>query len=258
MTVLSPERFDREDDETRLLARFSTQAPRIPWDVFHRDIFRWKQGEHIGLIGPTGQGKTTLMLNLMPLHPYTVAFATKPADETMDALVNSGWVKMEAWRSLNPKQFPRRVLWPDARDLDSEARQQAVFLDAFRRIYREGAWTVAIDEDWYIENVLRLSRPVRTYLLQARSLKISLVIAAQRPAWIAREAYSSATHLFFWRNNDRTDLERLSGIGWLNADLIKRLVASLEAHQFLYVNTRTGIMCRSRCPEVRLGNRRGG
>jgi energy-coupling factor transporter ATP-binding protein EcfA2 len=258
MSTAFMEKFDREGEDSRLLARFSVDAPRIPWDIFTKDIFQWRQGEHVGLIGPTGQGKTTLMLNVLPLHPYTVAFATKPADETMDALVNSGWVKLESWRALNPKQFPRRVLWPDARDLDSEARQQAVFLDAFRKIYREGAWTVAIDEDWYLENVLRLSRPIRTYLLQARSLRISLVIAAQRPAWIAREVYSSATHLFFWRNNDRTDLERLSGIGWLNADLIKRLIASLEPHQFLYVNTRTGIMCRSRCPDVSLGNRKGG
>src|SRR4051812_13439795 len=142
MSTAFMEKFDREGEDSRLLARFSVDAPRIPWDIFTHDIFQWKQGEHVGLIGPTGQGKTTLMLNVLPLHPYTVAFATKPADETMDALVNSGWVKMDSWRSLNPKQFPRRVLWPDARDLDSEARQQAVFLDAFRKIYREGAWTV--------------------------------------------------------------------------------------------------------------------
>lgn len=240
----------RNDDV--MLARFATEAPRIPWDIFIRETFHWKQGEHVALIGPTGQGKTTLMLNLLPLHPYTVAFATKPEDETMRSLIAAGWEKLDYWRPLDPRRYPRRVLWPNARDLNSEPRQKAVFYDAFGRIYREGGWTVALDETWYLENILGLRKAVQTYLLQSRALSISLVIASQRPAWISVETYSSSSHLFFWRNNDETDLRRLGGIGYLSADLIRTIVSRLERHQFLYINSRTGEMCRSRCPAVRV------
>lgn len=241
------------DDETTRMARLASEAPRIPWDKFTRDILKWRAGEHFGLIGPTGLGKTTMMLNLLPLHPYVVVFATKPADKTMDALIqNGGYLKIAKWESLDPYQFPRRVLWPNARDLNSEVRQREVFHDAFSKIYREGNWTVALDETWYIDNILKLESDIKTYLLQARSLGISLVTATQRPAWVPREIYTSCTHLMFWRVNDETDLRSLSGIGWRSAELIKNAVSNLEMYQSLYVNTRTGFMCRTRCPDVQL------
>lgn len=243
-------------DETARLAKLSTEAPRVPWDVFIRDILSWKPGEHFGLIGPTGLGKTTMLVNLLPLHPYVVVFATKPRDATMDRLVNTGYVRLSRWKSLDPEQYPRRVLWPDASRLDSHELQREVFLDAFERIYREGAWTVALDETWYMDNVLKLEGPIKTYLLQARSLGISLVTATQRPAWVPREIYTSCTHLMFWRVNDRTDLQSLSGIGWRSADLIADAVANLDLFQALYVNTRTGFMCRTRCPRVPMGEGR--
>lgn len=241
---------DARTDETMRLARMSTEAPRVPWDRFTREIFRWQHGEHVGLIGPTGQGKTTLLVNVLPLHPYVVVFATKPRDKTMDGLINSGYLRIKTWESLDAQQFPRRVLWPDASRLDSNEVQRTVFHDAFQRIYREGGWTVALDETWYMDNVLKLESDIKTYLLQARSLGISLVSATQRPAWVPRELYTSCTHLFFWRVNDETDLRSLSGIGWRSGELIRDTVANLDQFQVLYVNTRTGQMCRTRCPNI--------
>jgi hypothetical protein len=240
-------------DEARLnrrLARVSVEAPRVPWHVFRSNVLQWKAGEHFGLIGPTGGGKTTMLLNLLPMHPFVTVFATKPRDETMDSLINTGYVKMDAWKSLDPMQFPRRVLWPNATSLGSEVEQERVFRHAFDAIYREGGWTVAIDETWYMTNILNLGRAIKTYLLQARSLRISLICATQRPVSIPVEVYDQSTHLMFWRDNDERNLSRIAGISYLSADLIRHLVAGLESHQVLYINTRTGQMVRTRCPDV--------
>lgn len=231
-------------------ARMSQMVPRVPWDKFLTDKFVWKQGEHVALIGPTGQGKTTFLMNLLPLHPYVTVFATKPRDETMEELVSRGYYPMKRWQSLDPKKFPRRVLWPDATSLDSDQKQREIFHDAFARIYREGGWTVAIDELWFIINKLKLAEDVKTYLLQARSLGISLLAATQRPAWVPVEVYDQSTHLFFWRDNDETNLRRLSGISFRSADLIRSVVSDLERFQVLYVNTRTGEMLRTRSPKT--------
>lgn len=239
---------DRRTPENAMLARISMEAPRVPWDVFLRDHFRWGVGEHVGMIGPTGQGKTTLLTQVLPLHPYVTVFATKPRDDSMEALIASGYVRLERWESIPAVRMPRRVLWPPARNLDSEVTQRAVFHDAFARIYREGGWTVAIDELWYLVNKLNLGNEVKTYLLQARSLGISLVIASQRPAFIPVEVYDQSTHLFFWRDNDEVNLKRLSGISWRSADMIRYLIANLDRYQVLYVNTRTGAMVRTRAP----------
>jgi hypothetical protein len=85
--------------------------------------------------------------------------------------------------------------------------------------------------------------------LQSRSLGISLVASTQRPAWVPRELYTSATHLFFWRTNDETDLKSLSGIGFRSARLISEIVANLDQYETLYINTRTGRMCRTKVPK---------
>lgn len=236
------------DAETRRLATLSNSAPRIPWDKFVKQL-HWKQGEHFSLIGPTGLGKTTMLMNLLPLHPYVVVFATKPRDSSMDKLINAGYLKMERWRSLDPKEYPRRVLWPNAMAMDSRELQKDVFHHAFEKIYREGNWTVALDETWWIDNELNLGSDIKVYLLQARSLGISLLAATQRPAWVPRELYTSSTHLMFWRTNDETDLRSISGIGWRSAEIIKSTVADLDLFQVLYVNTRTGYMARTKCPE---------
>lgn len=237
------------DFEARKFARLSNDAPRVPWDVFVRNL-DWRQGEHFGLIGPTGQGKTNMLINLLPLRQYIVVVATKPKDDTMDALAEHGYRIMRAWENVSAKKYPRRILWPDATTLESEETQRVVIHDAFAKIYRAGGFTIAIDELWYIVNVLNLGKDVKTFLLQGRSLGISLIMATQRPAWVPLEVYDQSTHLMFWRDNDETNLRRISGISYRSADLLRSIIPDLDRHQVLYVNTRTGDMMRTRPPHI--------
>lgn len=236
------------DAHTSWQARISKDAPRLPWDVFVRQNFTWKQGEHVALIGPTGQGKTTLLMHLLPYQPYTVVFATKPRDISMERLIDTGYLRMEKWETLSPDRAPKRVLWPSAADIDSNITQAAIFRDAMARIYREGGWTVVVDEGWIFVNELGLKKEVKVYLMQGRSLGISLVFATQRPVDVPLEVYDQSTHLFFYRDNDERNLSRISGISYRSSDLIRNLVANLEQYQVLYINTRTGKMCRTRVP----------
>lgn len=231
-------------------ATLSTEAPRIPWNKFVSEHFNWVSGEHVALIGPTGQGKTTMLMNILRIPTFVVVFATKPRDKTMDELLSLGYLKISRWQSIPAVEEPRRVLWPDARKLNSAETQKEVFEDAMARIYLEGGWTVAIDELWFFINELKMGQQVKTYLLQARSLGISLVVATQRPAWVPLEIYDQSTHLFFWRDNDETNLRRISGISYKSSSIIREIVANLDQYQVLYINTRTGEMVRTRCPKV--------
>lgn len=246
----APEQHNQTVSYNRSLARLTTQAPRIPWDLFKRDYFKWRPGEHVGMIGPTGQGKTTMLVNILPFHPYVTVFATKPRDETMEYLVTHGYIVLDKWKSIDPKNYPRRVIWPDARKLNSHQTQRKIFTEAFSKIYREGGWTLALDETWYFINTLKLDHPVKTFLLQARSLGISLVAATQRPSMVPLEIYDQSTWLFFWRDNDEQNLKRIAGLSVHSAGLIKSIVSSLERYQVLVINTRTGEMIRTRCPKV--------
>lgn len=242
------DRVSRDPDVRRNDA--NAMAPRIPWDSFVTRL-KWMQGEHVGLIGPTGQGKTNLLMHLLPLRTYVAVFATKPRDESMDRLIADGYLRIEKWANIPADRAPRRVLWPNATSIDAEEQQKDVFEKAYGAIYREGGWALVIDEGWYVADVLKLSKKMRTIWTQGRSLGISQVVATQRPRWVPLEMFDQSTHLFFWRDNDDENLRRISGLGAAPSTVIRTLVANLERYQVLYVNTRTGDMLRTRAPAPR-------
>lgn len=238
-------------------------APVVPWPDFLKYVFEWNQGQHVGLIGPTESGKSTLTYAILPKRKYVTFFATKPKDDTLEAYAQrGGYVRLDDWpptrgrvvkKPVTADQMPRRLLWPDASSLDSGAHQRQVFLKACHDIFASGGWTVVWDEFWMMCSQLELDEQARVFLQQARSNDISFVMGAQRPSRIPLELYDQATHLFFWRDNDERNLKTMGGIGWKAAGPIRAFVANLEPHQVLYIQTRTGHMYRTTAPELRTG-----
>lgn len=225
-------------------------APVVAWsDLLDRLASgpdRWRQGEHVSLIGPTGTGKTFAGLQLLELRDYCTVLGTKPRDPTLDQLRRRRWRVIEQWP---PPALARRVvLWPRWRSPADTPAQRATIHQAFGEMFAAGGWCVFADELSYLSRELRLDGDLRHFWQQGRSMGLSLVGATQRPAWVPLDIYSAATHLFFWRTNDDNDLRRIGGVGWLSSAMIRRAVATLDhrSHQFLYLNSRTGLMVRSR------------
>lgn len=239
-----------------------TMAPVIGWDDFKEYVFDWRQDQHVGLIGPTDSGKSTLEYAILPMRKYVTFFATKPQDKTLEAFAKKGgYVRIEDWppkikrglraRPATAEEMPKRILWPDARTLNSGVRQREVFQRAFEDIYTQGGWCTVWDEFWMMTAILKMEDQARIMLQQARSNNISFVMGAQRPSRIPLELFDQASHLFFWRDNDEVNLKRIGGVGWLASGPIRAFVANLEPYQVLYVNTRKGWMYRTTAPEVK-------
>jgi hypothetical protein len=242
-----------------------SMAPVIEFDDFMTYVFDWRQNQHVGVVGPTEQGKTNLVYHLLAQRQYVTYFAIKTRDETLEKFADQGgYVRIDEWpptvqgrfrkRLATPQDMPKRLLWPDATQLHAEVGQKAVFDPALRDIYSDGGWCPVFDDYWYLANILGFEKETKKYLANARSNNIPMVICAQRPAGNRLvELFDQSTHLFFARDNDTRNLKTIGGVGWLNDKQIQMFVASLERFQFLYVNTRNGWMYRTTAPELKFG-----
>jgi len=230
---------------------------RVPWDAFLRDVFSWAQGEHVSLIGPTGCGKTTAALRLLPYRRFVCAFATKRKDETMDYLLDDQHYRLiDEWPP--PPTIERAVLWPRLpitlrnifRQPDTSellAIQQRVFAHALDDTYWSGGWCEYVDEAWYLDVYLGLRRKLNLLLGAGRSGGVSVVMGTQRPVNVTRSMFSEATHLFLWKLTDIQDRKRLLEIsGGVDKRFIMNQVAQLSRHDVLYVNTRQGTIVTTR------------
>jgi len=230
-------------------------VPSVDWETFTRSTFKWRQGEHLSAIGPTGTGKTTTVLELLHERAaqsprwHTAVLVTKPADDTIDRLMRNSprgdWDRVSTWA---PTWGSRQVvLWPRWRSVRDFERQRTVFVDAFESMFSSGSWCVFADELSYLVRELKLESWLRSFWQQGRSLNLTLAGATQRPAFVPLDLYSAATHLFLWRTNDHADLKRIGGVGGMASDTIREQVSTLsaETNEVLYLNSRTGMMVRT-------------
>lgn len=206
----------------------------------------WKQGEHVSFVGPTGCGKTTLALELLPIRHYVTAFVTKPRDETFDNLRKEGYRKVT---NFQPRPGERRLLlWPRFVEAADQAKQRDVFRAAFEDAFVQGGWCIYVDEARYFLDTMKLGAYLKLYWGQGRSLGLTLITGTQRPAYMPLEFYDQATHLFMFKDNDRINVSRLAGLaGDGMEESIKREIKTLGKHEFIYINTRTDTVIRSTC-----------
>ena len=189
--------------------------------------FPWIPGEHVAVIGDTGTGKTYLLAKgLLRLRRYVVVLKTK-GDKDDDSKW-TGFHRIRKARGMDHERFSRFVLEP-------EYKLQAIEgFNMLERVWRQGGWTVVIDEGWYAERI-GLKESIERLLTQGRSKGISVVYGQQRPVTTSRFVISQATHAFVFRVEGR-DLKTIA------ESTSPRIIPTLEAlndYEYAYYNRRT-------------------
>lgn len=217
---------------------------KVKWDSFLED-FDWRQSEHVTLLGHTGSGKTTLARHILPERTYRLIIATKLRDDSIDKFKARGYKVSRTW-PVDHRIWPRVVYWPKINNIHDIPEQSDKIAKCLNHVYKMGYWCVYFDEVRYITETLGLGPYLSQLWREGRSSGISVVAGTQRPAWIPREAYSEATHLFIWRSTNRYDLKRLEDASNVDTKELSPIISSLPKHDVLYVNTRSGEFTRTR------------
>lgn len=213
--------------------------PRQPFTE-HMKTLRWRQGEHVLLAAPTQCGKTTLAAQLTKRRDFVVVLASKPSDDNLRARY-ADYTRAAEWKPpLNPERAggARILLWPKQAPTLTEniARQQRVFKNCLDSVSRMRGWCVVVDEAHWASQFLKLGDEIAVLHHQGSSSGVSMMTLTQRPAWIPKIIYSSATHAYIGASTDKDDLRQLSSLGGIDAARVVNAVRNLDRHDLLYLN----------------------
>lgn len=218
-------------------------SERVSWS-HALERMDWRQGEHVTLIGPTGRGKTELMVELLTLPSWWAFFSTKRVDKTQGKLKTYRPRTIKSADEFNPEVSRRYIVAPKWNlklgAADQSELHREVFSRVLHRAFVQTGWCVAIDELEYINRDLKIADEVDRLLRQGRSQGNSMFLATQRPRHVTLHAYEQATHLFMWRMADLGNVIRAAELAGVNRQLVSGVLPTLGEHDVLYVNTITG------------------
>ncbi len=187
------------------------------WDQFLEDFRReWKPGQHIAIIAPTGQGKTTVLVSLLELRNFVLGFDPKGGDDT---LAKSRYPRLPTWPPA-PKYYDKMAKGEPVKFLIGpktlRRRDRPALIDvqakALEGAWDDGGWTVAIDELQIAADKMGQADAIDELLIAARTRKVSVVSLFQRPANVPRAAYEMSSWIFLGLTLDVDTINRLAEI----------------------------------------------
>jgi hypothetical protein len=216
---------------TGKLRRVDRDGERIPLAP------AWKPGEHWALVGPTGEGKSTLAVGTLKLRKWVLALDPKGEDETLAA---SGYVRVTG---LPPrKRFPKEVqkdldegrpvhliVGAQARTDQEDLALQELMRDAITYARHSGGWTLYVDEFELLssQRMFRLGPNIERMLITARRDKTSVITSFQAAAWVSKHATRQATFCCIFPTRDRNMIKAVAesmGRDWRTlADIVDEL-----------------------------------
>lgn len=219
-----------------------TQVIAFEWEEFLQ-WFKgaWEPGHHMSFIGPTGVGKTTGLVGILPLRRYVIAIDAKGGDPTLEQLLHNGFIeskwppKRSVYKDIEKGKPARLLIGRDVqttKDLPLLRKQVAACLTD---VWDEKGWTVYADELQVITDrrLMNLGSHVERFLIAARGRNISFVGAFQQPVWVPPAMAKMSRWLATFYTRDVETVNRIAEMAGRPKEEIRGMVAGLPEFAML-------------------------
>ena len=169
----------------------------------------WQPGQHIALIGPTGEGKSTLAGGILAQRKWVLALDPKGEDET---LAKTGYTRLSKWpppsrdRDRIAEGKPARyIIGGPVRTRQEMDKHATLMRTAIEAVRAEGGWTIYADEFQLLADrrMYGLDKEIEALLIAARSRGTSVVTSFQAPSWVPKAGTRQATFTVVWPTRSR-------------------------------------------------------
>lgn len=234
---------------------------RFTREEFLTTRWNYQLGEHVSLIAPTQNGKTTTLFQLLkhtdPSHCRIppIMLVAKPRDRVVaEGLADLEWKETEQWPPRRPPwrdKPPGYGLWPKHIKNASPETNNAHLAKAFEPAIGEAYWggnSILVADEVYYLCVLGLQSRLTDHWTKGHGMGAGLWTATQKPSGTTQASipsfmYNSPTHTFLGKDPDRRNRERFSEIGGIDGKTVGETVLKLNKYEWLYIHRDGPTMC---------------
>lgn len=218
-------------------------VPVVDRKEFLEDIWDYRSGQHVTILGPTQRGKTTLGLELLDQSisedQQVVILAGKPpgrdpvvraASEKLNLRVINQWPP--TWTIRDKNKHRRGYVLQPHQTMEDLERDNANVRHHFRKAmmsnYAASQPVITfVDEAHHVQNDMKLRREFEAPLMRGAPINGQWQLI-QRGRYMSYLVYDAPEHLFIFYDPDISNQKRYAEIGGVDPQIIMEVTQDLR------------------------------
>ena len=226
--------------------RHTLQIEALAWpDFLEWFADAWQPGEHVGIIAPTGAGKSTFAKGILDLRRYVIVLDAKGGDGTLESY---RYPRLKTWpgnkqmakmvmKNDDDNKPSRYILGNKTMVIDDKMKLIQTLRHGLLGIWEMGGFTAYADELMILTDPrqFNLRTEVDSMLIAARDKGVSFVGSYQAPSWVSPMMGKQATWVAVSYTRDTDVVNRLAEILGRPKEEIRGAIAGLEEYCWIIV-----------------------
>ena len=179
----------------------------------------WQPGMHGAVVGPTGEGKTTLMKPILTHRKYVMALDAKGEDETLEKYgyqritdLPNGKLPKKIVKDIQDGKPARLIIGGPADSDEADASLARLMKQALNMARQQGGWTLYADELQVLgdRGMMNLGKSIERMLVTYRAKKGTVITSFQAPSWVPQAAMRQISWATIMPTRDEDMIEKLA------------------------------------------------